>query len=216
MPRAISSIKTLFRRGQLRNSIYFVIKMEGSAISRIRAFLKRRAFAIGGLAVTVPLLVIIFLQYLALTELNKTLPAYRKQLMRQYLMSVVEDFSNLYRENAEKALAVPLSALDLPKGGVIEDDNACKISHKAVATVAEHFKKQDCKGAKRYFIAVATQHEGVEGSEVFFYDPASQSMIRDYGAPEMIAIKVACASYMVYIRKGSVLTPGAASVDRDP
>jgi signal transduction histidine kinase len=190
--------------------------MEGSIISKIRAFLKRRAFAIGGLAVTVPLLVIIFLQYHALTTLNKTLPAYRKQLMRQYLMSVVEDFSKFYRDNAERALAVPLGAIDLPKGGVIGNDDERKTSQKAVTRVAEHFKQQDFKGAKRYFIAVATEHEGVEGSEVFFYDPASRAMIRDPEAPEMTAIKVACASYIVYIRKGSELLPGAVSVDRDP
>ncbi|HEY8460828.1 MAG TPA: HAMP domain-containing sensor histidine kinase, partial [Blastocatellia bacterium] len=193
--------------------------MEEPAVSKIRAFLKRRAFAIGAMAVTVPLLVIIFLQYRALTTLNKTLPAYRKQLMRQYLMSVVDDFSKLYKVNAERALAVPLSAIDLPKSAVIKDDYERKASRKAVARVAEHFKKQDFKGAKRYFIAVATEHEGAEGSEAFeafFYDPASQSMILDYEAPEMVAIKVACASYMVYIRKGSYLMPGATSVDRDP
>src|SRR5262249_30211788 len=190
--------------------------MEGSIISKIRAFLKRRAFAIGGLAVTVPLLVIIFLQYQALTTLNKTLPAYRKQLMRQYLMSVVEDFSKFYRDNAEKALAVTLGAIDLPKSGVIGDDDERKTSQKAVTRVAEHFKQQDFKAAKRYFLAVATERGGVEGSEVFFYDPASQAMIRDPEAPEMTAIKVACASYMVYIRRGSELLPAAVSVDRDP
>jgi signal transduction histidine kinase len=190
--------------------------MEKPAISRIRAFLKRRVFAIGALAVTVPLLVIIFLQYRALTTLNKTLPAYRKQLMRQYLMSVVEDFSKFYKDNAEKALAVPLGAIDLPKSAVIKDDYDCETSLKAVTSVAEHFKKQDFKGAKRYFIALATDHEGVEGSEVFFYDPESQAMIRDSNAPEMTAINVACASYMVYIRKGSFLMPGATPVDRDP
>src|SRR5262245_50475851 len=202
--------------GHLRNSIYFVIKMEGSIISKIRALLKRRAFAVGGLAVTVPLLVIIFLQYRALTTLNETLPAYRKQLMRQYLMSVVEDFSNYYRDNAERVLAVPLGAIDLPKGGVIKDDSACQTSWKAVRPVAEHFKKQDFKGAKNYFIAVATEHEGFEESEIFFYDPAGQTMIRDYKAMDIVAIKVACAPYMVYIRKGSVLLPQALSVDRDP
>ncbi|HEU0175934.1 MAG TPA: HAMP domain-containing sensor histidine kinase [Blastocatellia bacterium] len=190
--------------------------MEGSAISRIRAFLKRRAFAIGGLAVTVPLLVIIFLQYQALTTLNKTLPAYRRQLMRQYLMSVVEDFSNFYRGNAERALAVPLGAIDLPKSGVIKDDYDCEMSQRIVTPVAEHFKKQDFKGVKSYFIAVATEHEGVEGSEIFFYDPVSQAMIRDYEVMEMVAIKVACAPYMVYIRRGSELIPQAQSVDRDP
>lgn len=189
--------------------------MEMSAISRIRAFLKRRAFAIGGLAVTVPLLVIILLQYQALTTLNKTLPAYRKQLMRQYLMSVVEDFSKFYRDNAERALAVPLSAIDLQKSAVIRDDDERKKSQKAVTSVAEHFKMQDFKGARRFFIAIATEHDGVDGGEIFFYDPASQAMIRDPDEPEMTAIKVACASYMVYIRKGSVLIPGVQSVDRD-
>src|SRR5215831_5627279 len=107
-------------------------KMEGSAIIKIRAFLKRRAFAVGGLAVVIPLLVIVFLQYRALTTLNKTLPAYRKQLMRQYLLSVVEDFSNYYRDNAERVLAVPLGAINLPKSGVIKDDYACQTSRKAV------------------------------------------------------------------------------------
>ncbi|MGH9766012.1 MAG: sensor histidine kinase [Blastocatellia bacterium] len=190
--------------------------MEGTTITRIRAFLKRRAFAVGGLAVSIPLLVIIFLQYRALTTLNQTLPAYRKQLMRQYLMSVVEDFSSHYSNNAEKALAAPAGAIDLPMGGVIEDDDERALSRKAVARVADHFKKQDFKGASLYFIAVATENGGVEGSEVFFYDPKSQAMVRDPKAPEMVAINVACASYMVYIREGAALLPAATSVDRNP
>lgn len=88
-------------------------------------------------------------------------------------MSVVEDFSNFYRNNAEKALSVTPGApgaIDLPKSGVIEDDFEGDLSRKAVTRVADHFKQQDFKGAKRYFIAVATQHDGVEGSEIFFYD----------------------------------------------
>jgi signal transduction histidine kinase len=190
--------------------------MDGSIISRIRAFLKRRAFVIGGLAVTVPLLVIIFLQYQALTTLNKTLPAYRKQLMRQYLMSVVEDFRRFYGDNAEKALAAPPGSIDLPKSGVIEDDDEGALSQKAVARVADHFKKQDFKGASRYFIAVATEKDGAQGSEVFFYDPTSQAMVRDPRAPEMVAINVACSSYVVYIRDGTNVVPAATSVDRNP
>ena len=147
--------------------------MDGSIISRIRAFLKRRAFAIGGLAVTIPLLVIIFLQYQALTTLNKTLPAYRKQLMRQYLMSVVEDFRRFYGDNAERALAAPAGSIDLPGSGVIEDDDEGALSQKAVARVADHFKKQDFKGASRYFIAVATEKDGAQGSEVYIRDGAA-------------------------------------------
>jgi signal transduction histidine kinase len=191
--------------------------MEGSIISKIRALLKRRAFAVGGLAVTVPLLVIIFLQYWALTTLNKTLPAYRKQLMRQYLMSVVDDFRRFYSESAEMALAAPAGAIDLPKGGVIEDDDESALSQKAVARVADHFKKQNFKGASRYFIVVATEKDGAQGSEVFFYDPKSQAMIRDPKAPEMVAINVACSSYVIYIREGLAnILPSATSVDRHP
>ena len=191
--------------------------MDGSVITKIRAFLKRRAFAVGGLAVTIPLLVIIFLQYRALTTLNETLPAYRKQLMRQYLMSVVDDFREFYSDNAEKALAAPASAIDLPKSGVIEDDDERSLSQKAVARMADHFRKQDFKVASRYFIVVATEKDGAQGSEVFFYDPTSQSMIRDPKAPEMIAINVACSSYVVYIREGAAnLLPAATSVDRNP
>jgi signal transduction histidine kinase len=191
--------------------------MEGSVITKIRAFIKRRAFAVGGLAVTIPLLVIIFLQYRALTTLNETLPAYRKQLMRQYLMSVVDDFRKFYSDNAEMALAVPAGAIDLPKSGVIEDDDERSLSQNAVARVADHFRKQDFKGASRYFIVVATEKDGAQGSEVFFYDPTTQSMIRDPKAQEMVAINVACSSYVVYIREGAVnLLPSATSVDRNP
>jgi len=191
--------------------------MEGSVISKVRAFLKRRAFAVGGLAVTIPLLGAIFLQYRALTTLNQTQPAYRKQLMRQYLMSVVEDFRGFYSEHAEKVLAVPAGAIDLSKSGVIEDDDESELSQKAVARVAEHFKKQDFKGASRYFIAVATEKDGAQGSEVYFYDQTSQAMIRDPMAPEMVAINVACSSYMVYIREGFAnILPAATSVDRNP
>src|SRR5215510_3780715 len=191
--------------------------MEGSVITKIRAFMKRRAFAVGGLAVTIPLLVIIFLQYRALTTLNETLPAYRKQLMRQYLMSVVDDFRKFYSDNAEKSLAAPAGAIDLPKSGVIEDDDESALSQKAVGRVADHFKKQDFKGARRYFIVVATEKDGAQGSEVFFYDPTSKEMIRDPRAPEMVAINVACSSYVIYIREGLAnILPAATSVDRNP
>ncbi len=189
--------------------------MEENAITRIKAFLKRRALAVGGLAVTIPLLVIIFLQYRALTTLNETLPAYRKQLMRQYLLSVVDDFNNLYRKHSEQVLAVPVGAIDLQKDGVIQDDNDCSMSLKAVTRVADHFKQQEFKGAKRYFIVVATENDGMEGSAVYFYDPKSQAMIRDPKAPEMVAINVACASYMIYVRAGANVVPAATSVDRD-
>ena len=99
-------------------------------------------------------------------------------------MSVVDDFSKLYRQHSEQALAVPVVAIDLQKDGVIQDDDDRSMSLKAVTRVADHFKQQDFKGAKRSFIVVATENDGMEGSEVYFYDPKSQAMIRDPKAPE--------------------------------
>ncbi len=188
--------------------------MEETAFTKIRAFVKRHALMAGGLAVSIPLLVIILLQYKTLTTLNQTLPAYRLQLMRQYLMSVVEDFNRYYREHSERTLSVPTGKIDFQKSAVIEDNKDHTLSQQAVARVAEHFKQQDFRGAKRYFIAVATRTDGVDGGEVFFFDPEQQAMVRDSHAPEIVAINVASASYMIYIRKGSVLMPAAASVDR--
>lgn len=185
-------------------------------MTKLRTLLKKHALIAGGIAVLVPLLIIFYLQYRTLTTLGKTLPAYRVQVLNQYLEAVTEEMSEHYWKQSEQALGVSAKEIEFSKGGVIHDNKSRTASQRAVAKVAQHFKQQNFKGAKRYFIAVATEHEGEERSEVFFYDPECQGMVPDPRAPELVAINVACASYMVYIRAGTSISPNSIGIDRHP
>ncbi len=184
-------------------------------MTRLRTFLKKHALIAAGIAVLIPLIIIYYLQYRTLKTLGQTLPAYRTQVLNQFLGSVIREVATFYSENSERALSLPPQAIKLRQGAIIQDDKDRAASLKAVEQVAEHFKKQDFKGANRYFIAVATRYEGVQGSEIFFYDPESQNMVTDPKAPEMVAINVVSAPYMVYIRAGKSLVPYSVGVDRD-
>ncbi len=184
-------------------------------MAKLKTFLKKHALVAGGIAVIIPLVIIFYLQYRTLKTLGQTLPAYRTQVLNQYLKTVIEELAEFYYENAERVLAVPAKSIDFENGGVIRDSEGCSVSLKAVSKAADHFKQQDFKGAKRYFITVATEREGEARSEVYFYDPSRQQMVMDPQAPELVAINVACASYMVYIRAGTPISPYSVGVDRD-
>jgi signal transduction histidine kinase len=184
-------------------------------MTRLRTFLKKHALIAGGIAVLIPLIIIYYLQFRTLKTLGQTLPAYRTQVLNQFLGSVIREVAMIYSENSERALAVPAQAIKLRQGAIIQHDKDRALSLEAVEQVAEHFKKQDFKGARRYFIAVATENEGIQGSEIFFYDPESQKMVIDANAPEMVAINVVSAPYMVYIRAGRSLIPYSVGVERD-
>jgi signal transduction histidine kinase len=185
-------------------------------MSKLRKFLKKHVLIAGGVAVLIPLTVIFYLQYRMLKTLGETLPAYRTQVLNQHLWGVTNEVMEFYRKHAERVLSIPAQNIDFHNGAVIKDNNSRTASLKAVARVADHFKQQDFRGARRYFIAVATEHEGEQRSEVFFYDPLNKTMIVDPKSPELVAINVACASYMVYIRSGSYISPYAVGVDRNP
>jgi signal transduction histidine kinase len=185
-------------------------------MSKLRNFLKKHVLIAGGVAVLIPLTVIFYLQYRMLKTLGETLPAYRTQVLNQHLRGVTEEVMDFYMQHAERVLKVPAQDIDFYNGGIIKDNKSGTASLKAVARIADHFKQQDFRGARRYFIAVATEYEGDQRSEVFFYDPLNQAMIADPKSPELVAINVACASYMVYIRSGSFISPYAVGVDRNP
>lgn len=182
---------------------------------KFRTLLKEHALIAGGIVVTILLLIIFFLQYRALKTLGETLPAYRKQVLGQYLKTVIEEVVEFYYDQAERALSVPSKSIEVQDCGVIQDNKDRTASLKAVAQVADHFKQQNFRGAKRYFIAIATEHAGEERNEVFFYDPVRQTMVADPKAPELVAINVACAPFMVYIRAGTAIMASAQGIDRD-
>jgi signal transduction histidine kinase len=168
------------------------------------------------LAVTIPLLIIAYLQYRSLVTLGTTLPVYRKQIMREYLGAVSEDVYIFYRNNANETLAVPASAITNRQGGIIQENKEKKAVQKSVAQVADYFKDKNFKGAKRYFIVVVAERDGDTKNVTLFYDPAREKMVTDDQAPEWRAIQVAFAPYFFYITARTTLSPQPMGIDRDP
>ncbi|MGA9768127.1 MAG: HAMP domain-containing sensor histidine kinase [Blastocatellia bacterium] len=184
-------------------------------MNRLKTFFKRHALLTGVLAVTFPLLFILYLQYRSLVTLETTLPVYRKEIMRDYLSAVAEESAGFYRENSERVLGIPADAITNRVGGVIQGKEK-DVAIKATTRVADHFSQQEFRGAKRYFLVVDTAYEGVNRNAVLFYNPERKAMEFHDDAPEWRAISVACASYLVYIRAGAVIGPWPMGIDRDP
>lgn len=182
----------------------------------LKTFFKRHALLMGLLAVAFPLLFILYLQYRSLVTLERTLPVYRKQVMREFLSAVASDSSKFYRSNAERVLNVPANAITNRVGGVIRGSADKGAAVNATAQVAHFFKQQEFRGARRFFIVVDTQFEGVNRSNVLFYNSERGAMELNESAPEIRAINVACAAYMVYIRGDAVISPRPMGIDRDP
>ena len=184
-------------------------------MNRLKTFFKRHALLTGVLAVTFPLLFILYLQYRSLVTLEATLPVYRKGVMGDYLKAVSQDSASFYMENSERVLDVPADAITNRVGGVIQGKDK-DVAIKATTRVADYFSQQEFKGAKRYFVVVDTEYEGVNRNAVLFYNPERKAMEFNDDAPGSRAINVACASYLIYIRTGAMIASWPVGVDRDP
>jgi signal transduction histidine kinase len=184
-------------------------------MERLKTFVKKRALLMGTLAVAFPLVFIIFWQYSSLKSLEKTLPIYRKEVMRDYLRAVSEDVAGFYFHNAKVALGVPPDAIANRVGGQVQakDGNALA---EALKQVGEHFAQHPVPGARRFFIVVDTKQNGADTGAVLFYNPATRRMQPEPGAAESQAINVACAAYLIYIRGGSVVLDMPMGNDRNP
>src|SRR5689334_18651673 len=184
-------------------------------MERLKTFLKKRALLMGTLAVAVPLVFIIFWQYRSLKSLEKTLPIYRKEVMRDYLHAVTENVTSFYYNNAKEALSVSPDAITNRVGGQIQikDNHALADDLKQVG---EHFAGHPIVGARRFFIVVDTKQNGADQGAVLFYNPATRRMQIEPTAPELTAINVACAAYLIYIRGGSEVLSMPMGNDRNP
>src|SRR5262245_12632031 len=181
----------------------------------IKTFIKRHFFWAIVPLLTIPLMVILVVQYRSLSAMEKILPLQRSEVMTQFLRAVIREVMDMYSANAERALCVPASAITHRRGGVIEDNAERTHALTAVERVADHFKQQKFRGAKRFFIVVETEYAGTNRSAILFYDPSRQTMVFDPQAPEMRAIDVASAGYMIYARTGAIVQSQVMGIDRD-
>jgi signal transduction histidine kinase len=185
-------------------------------VIRLKVFFKQHILWLVLFAVTIPLLIITYLQYRSLVTLGTTLPVYRKQVMREYLGAVSEDIYNYYRDHSNATLSVPASYITNRKGGIIQEDHTKKAVQKSVAQVADYFKDKDFKGANRFFIVVVAERDGDTKNVTLFYDREREKLIPDDLSPEWRAIQVAFAPYYFYITGRAIVGPSPMGVDRDP
>jgi signal transduction histidine kinase len=195
--------------------------LERSGMSRLRNFLRQHALLAGMLAVAIPLLVILTLQYNSLRTLERTLPAYRHQVMAEFLSETTGQAMSYFYDQAEKSLKVPAGFIQFRKKGIIQDDRKGEQALRAVSQVAAYFRNHQVRGAQRFFLAVEADYQNEQRSYIFYYDPASQTMQKPAEAlpdtPAMLeaqAINVACAAYRIYIRNYMEIVARATGTDR--
>src|SRR5947209_4248845 len=153
-------------------------------MSKLRAFFKRHILLVGLIAVVVPLLSIIGLQYLSLRKLEKTSIVAGNVGMKNYLGGVSSEVKMFYKSNAEQALAVPAYS--------VEGANLCDLK--------EHFPVCKVEGAKRLFIAAFEQ--GGEQQTLFFDTRDSSVRVEDVAAAEARAVQFATTPLRLMAKVG--------------
>src|SRR5437868_13656827 len=168
-------------------------------MSKLRAFFKRHILLVGLLAVVVPLLSIIGLQYLSLRKREKTAIVAGTVGMKNCVGGVSSEVKMFYKSNAEQALAVPAYS--------VEGDNLCDLK--------DHFPVCKVEGAKRLFIA-AFAPDG-EQQTLFFDTRDSSVRVEDVPAAEARAVQFATTPLRLMAKEGMTAEqPMVWMEDHDP
>ena len=139
---------------------------------RLRAFLRRHILWVGFLAVIVPLLVILALQYQSLNKLKQTSSVAENVWMKNYLADVSKEVKYFYKSNAEQILTTPASAL----------------STDGQSGTQNMFGKCEVEGAKLLFIVAL---RGDDKPAVSYYNPANVKVPKVPTADEARAVNLA-------------------------
>ena len=141
---------------------------------RLRTFLRRHILWVGFLAVILPLLCILALQYQSLDKLKQTSSVAENVWMKNYLSDVSKEVKYFYRSNAEQTLTTPSSALAMA----------------GQPAAQPLFGKCEVEGAKLLFVVAL---RGDDKPDMFFYNPANAKVQKDATADEVRAINLAIA-----------------------
>lgn len=165
---------------------------------RLRTFFKRHLLWVGLIAVTIPLISILLLQYWSLLKLEKTSTVAEKVWMKNYLADVSKEIKYFYHTSAQQVLTTPASVL----------------TTEGLQKTKYLFGKCETEGAKLLFIAV---FDGSNDSPVHFYEPQEATKTYSPSIAEARAVNVAIAPFKLLSQEGSALqTPALSIDDHDP
>lgn len=140
-------------------------------MSKLREFLRQNILWVGLIAVAIPLMAHLWLQYKSLSQLEATLPYQRKAYLRRYLFEVVKKVITTYEEQAEATLNIPYTAFNHTYPNP-DYDPSTAIDFKQVR---DHFSKHQFDGARLQFVGIISGREEPSYVTISFYDPASCS-----------------------------------------
>jgi signal transduction histidine kinase len=165
-------------------------------VTKFQTFLRDHILLVGLATVLVPLLSLLALQYWSLSELEETSTVADVVWRKNYLMDVSKEIKFFYRNNAEKVLNIPASAIE-----------------NGVHPETFPFGKCSIDGAKRLFIAT---FDGHGGARIYFYDPYDQSRIDNPPSDEVRTANLLVAPLRILNEEGKA-TSGALTIEeRDP
>jgi signal transduction histidine kinase len=138
----------------------------------------RRRHLLVGAAIAVPLVILLALEFRALSKLEETAAIAQRMSLRGYAKAVVRHVDELYQGKAREALGISAQALRDPDAGVLE----------------AHFARVGGRGVARFFVARFAPDGS--GSLVFF-DGDGRALASPSDAPEARAVNVAVAPWRV-------------------
>lgn len=186
--------------------IHFLKRFGDSVLHKLSSLIKRHFLWVGLLAVVLPLLIILGLQYRSLVELERTMPVARREYMRKYLVTVARDAYEFYNATTKQVLDVPSEAFNRSPKESID-------THR----IAEFFKRNQTPAAKYLFIGATTEETDRYYAAVYFYDPVTDSLESHLDTPEWKAAHAASAFWLARRITNNTMEPISPTVEeRDP
>src|SRR5215813_5621366 len=182
-------------------------------MQRFKKSFRRHALTVGLLAVAIPLLVSLWLQYRSLSKLESTLPTARRAEMRRYLSDVLDKVIGHYKQKAQETLDVPHTAFRHQYPNPEFDINKAMDAEQ----ISTHFKNHQFKGARLFFTGIISGLDAPTTATVKFYNPISSSFYYIASREEWSAAHVAAASWIAMTLVEAIPKSVRLTVDeRDP
>jgi signal transduction histidine kinase len=188
-------------------------------MAKIKEVLRRHALWVGLLAVAIPLVAHLWLQYKSLSQLQATLPHERKAYMRKYLANVVDKAIPFYEETAHEVLNVPATVFHHE----YHDPNYNSKNATDLDQVRDYFSNHHFKGARLLFVGTISGQKEPTYIRLHLYDPVSCSFRYKGIEQEWSAAHAASANWMAMIMSSvmSNWVPNPKSIrltvdERDP
>ncbi len=194
---------------------------EALEMTKLKKFLRQNILWVGLIAVAIPLLAHLWLQYKSLSQLEATLPYQRKAYMRRYVSEVFRKVITVYERHAEATLNVPHTAFHHTYPNPDYDPRTA-IDFKLVR---EHFVKNQFNGSRLQFVGIISGREEPSYVTISFYDPISCNFVyprenskwTQTQEQERSAAHAAAANWMAMIMTKSTPKSTEVTVDeRDP